>query len=553
MKKACLMILLPFVLSGCAYDTSDKKGEIEEQIRADFDMYQNNDKDHAAYASLSNQLDSEGYYLDAEMDQDPNMIEVSFAESSKLSFEYFYDQNHTKQIDLTKPCFIKRGGSIYAADPQFKNGNNQDYSFSTFVLYSMDSQGNQPVKLPPSSGDDPLVIRLPETRTLQTISVVPIGEYHRKALKLEAYLIRTDGTKKQMNGSWYCNDKLITADSYEIHAPSHYTFKYKYDENQYYVIDSETNKEKSKSGTVTFTDITVDYDTLSVACKAFATGIISDDSGAITDIRVDNQKKKTTEMKLSKLTAGQAITFRTSPEYKIKCDEIDQSEITCIKNSDGYDFTCFVPDNYSELHFYAAKWGNKTIVIDVDSSIIERLYLKAKEFLHKSENDFIKLRIGADEYDYKDLKFKKEVNVNESQEIALIVDSDLSNQESLAYEISINGQTPAYVHKGNQNVPELSFSGTSKISISLKKGFVFSYEYINNGDLQVEYMVDQTILEENQFLPEGTKVDVRVKNADKYTVTGGAVPAGNSFGTIEIKENTNISDFAVQYVAKDGG
>ena len=167
----------------------------------------------------------------------------------------------------------------------------------------------------------------------------------------------------------------------------------------------------------------------------------------------------------------------------------------------------------------------------------------------------IKIRVGEDEYNYTKLKSTKEITVNESQNICLIVDPNLSSQENIAYEISINGQNPVYVYKNNTEVPKLSFGGTSKIAISVKKGFVFSYQNIDNdnGNLQIEYSLvrDHTALKENQFLPEGEEIEVRIKNADQYTVVGGAIEAGASFGTITIKDSTNISDFAVQYERKE--
>ena len=254
---------------------------------------------------------------------------------------------------------------------------------------------------------------------------------------------------------------------------------------------------------------------------------------------------------MKKLRPGQKIVIRTNPEYKISCGELNEQELNINKIDEGFDFSCIVPENGKDLNFTADKWGEKNIAVNVDTSIFEKIpFIRA--LFQKQEDKLLTLCVGKKEYTYKQLKKEKNITVNESQDITLIVNSNISTAPNLAYEISVNGQNPIYVYKGNQEPPKLSFSGTETLDITVKKGFVFSYQDLNNGDLKVEYRLadGQTLLTENQFLPEKSEVTVTVKNPDDYTVTGGAIQAGEYAGTVTVTDKTNISDFAVQSTKK---
>lgn len=564
MKCRWAIILVPLLLCGCSVlpTKEEVESELEKKIQEDLEKTEHGDTDFATYQMYaeSSELDESGYYYHEEMDDteiDPDMIQVSFAKNSQLDILYYSDEAHEHQIPADQFLYLKQGSTIYASDPAHETASNADYAFSRFILYSFDDAGNRK-QLSNGSDSDPLIIQLPSERTVHEISVVPIGAYRRRMLKLEDWYLDVDGSKKPMNGTWYLGERRITDNTFEIKAPESYSFFYRFDSDKYYVSNSTALEGGNTNGTIYFRNITVQQDVLSVLLKPFLQASVkSAQNDAVKQVTVDGKKQTADKngcYELTKLKPGEKVVIRTDAAHKIVCDSLNADVLSKKKIEDGYDFSCVVPDSGKELRFESVPWGSKDISIDVDSRIVEHIPLISR-LLNNPEDKLLKLRVGSEEYTYKELKTRRKITVNEEAELLLIVDSNLANQSNLAYEISVNGQNPVYVYKNNQTVPELTFANTETIQMTVKKGFVFSYQNLNNGGLDVEYRVIgmQSVLEENQFLPEGSEIAVTVKNTDQYTVTGGAVKAGLNSGTITVTDETRISDFTIQSKKKDKG
>lgn len=564
MKKKWLFLTVSLLLCGCSAFPSQEEEEaaLRQKIQEDLEKTEDSDADFAAYQkhAESAELDENGYYHHEEMDAaetDPDMIQVSFAKNSQLDILYYSDEAHQHQIPADQLQYLKQGSTIYASDPAHETAGNADYAFSGFLLYGFDEDGTRR-QLDNDPGSDPLTIKLPSERTVREISVVPVGAYRCRTLKLEDWYLDAGGAKKPMNGIWYLGERRITDNTYEIKAPESYSFSYRFDADKYYVSDSTAKEGSGSNGTVYFRNITVQQDVLSVVLKPYLQAAVkSAQKDAVKQVTVDGRKQsadKNGQFELSKLKPGEKIVIRTDTAHKIICDALDADAVSCNKIDGGYDFSCVVPDSGKDLRFETVKWGSKNISIDVDSRIIERIPLISR-LVTNPEDKLLKLRVGSEEYTYKDLKTLHKIPVNEEQELSLIVDSNLANQSDLAYEISVNGQNPVYVYKNNQKVPELTFANTEKLQMTVKKGFVFSYQNLNNGGLEVEYRLvgSQSVLKENQFLPVGSEVAVTVKNTDQYNVTGGAVQAGWNSGTVTITDDLSIADFTVRSEKKGEG
>ena len=560
MRKHLLFLIAPIMLCGCSVIPSKEQAETElrKQTEDNLAEIQAEDSEYREYKSKADadQLDADGYYHDSEMDTvnvDPNSIFVTFAKNAQLDILYYYDAAHQRPITANQPCYIPQGETIFVGEPEHEAAGNDNYSFSGFILYSFDEAGNYK-KIEAGVHTDSMTIQLPSERTIHNISVVPIGAYRHRVLNLEDWYVDENGQRKPMNGTWYQGEKRITDNTFEITAPESYTFSYRFDAEKYYVTDSSASDASESNGRLFFKNITVDQETLSVLLKPYYQSTISAPKDAVSQVTVDGRTQTVSDNNnycLKKLRPGQKIVIRTNPEYKISCGELNEQELNINKIDEGFDFSCIVPENGKDLNFTADKWGEKNIAVNVDTSIFEKIpFIRA--LFQKQEDKLLTLCVGKKEYTYKQLKKEKNITVNESQDITLIVNSNISTAPNLAYEISVNGQNPIYVYKGNQEPPKLSFSGTETLDITVKKGFVFSYQNLNNGDLEVEYRLadGQTLLTENQFLPEKSEVTVTVKNPDDYTVTGGAIQAGEYAGTVTVTDKTNISDFAVQSTKK---
>ncbi len=562
MKKGWSILLMPLLLCGCAAIPSEEQLEAELQQKTEDSLseIQAKDAEYAAYQKQaeSHVLDENGYYHQSEMDipeRDPNMIRVTFAKNAQLDVLYYYDEAHEKPILPDEPCYIAQGDSIYAAEPEHVAAGDPNYAFDGFLLYSYDESGSRRA-IEPESDSDQLTIRLPAERTVHDISVVPTGAYKRRTLKLEAWCLDADGRKNPADGTWSQNGEKIRDKTFEIVAPESYRFSYEYESDKYYVKECSGGDASQNGDKVTFQNVTVQQETLSVLLKPFLTATIkSADQKGIQEVRIHERNQPADskgDYQIMKVKPGDKIMIRTTPEYKIKCDELKAKQLTYNKINNGYDFLCTVPDQGEALQFQAVPWGKKEIALDIDAHIIDKLPI-IRNLTDKAEDNLLSLKSGTEIYSYKDLKTKKQIEVNEAQGLSLVVNPDISSQSNLAYEVSVNGRNPVYIYKDNQEAPELSFSETEKLAITVKKGFVFSYKNLDNGKLDVTYQIagSRAVLKENQFLPENTEIAVTVNNANQYTVTGGAVEAGRNFGTITVTDKTNISDFAVQYRAEE--
>lgn len=149
-KYLMLMSFSSLLLCSCSVTPSKKQAEtqLERIVQEELSEYQEKDSDYLDYEKQvnDNKLDQDGMYYDADMDTSiapPNTIHVSFAQNSKLDFIYYYDKEHQQPISKDQVCYVTPGSTIYAVEPEIEySGGNSDYTFSHFVLYSINQNGD---------------------------------------------------------------------------------------------------------------------------------------------------------------------------------------------------------------------------------------------------------------------------------------------------------------------------------------------------------------------------------------------------------------------------
>ena len=151
----------------------------------------------------ANALDENGLYHSAELEsyekrqEKPGTVHVSFARNDFLHFDYYRDEALSQALE-TSDCWMNPGEAVFAGEPELTNPNSNLYRFSEFVVLELNEKGSikgvlQRVKTYPGE-----VYRIPEDFTGTDISIIPIGEYLDRTVKLSAVTVASDGSRTSL-------------------------------------------------------------------------------------------------------------------------------------------------------------------------------------------------------------------------------------------------------------------------------------------------------------------------------------------------------------------
>ena len=124
-------------------------------------------------------------------DSSDGTIQVTFARNNYLEVEYYYDEELTHPIDTTN-CRLNKGDSIYVSKIKPKKTKSNLYSFSEFRFVFYDNDGNR-TDIKKTTNANGKVYTIPNDFEGKGISVLPIGAYKDRELKLESYYFDSDG------------------------------------------------------------------------------------------------------------------------------------------------------------------------------------------------------------------------------------------------------------------------------------------------------------------------------------------------------------------------
>ena len=122
-----------------------------------------------------------------------------------LDIDYFYDEAFTKPID-TRNCSLQKGESIYVSKIDVKNTKSNLYSFSEFRFVEYDSEGKRGESTT-SNAKSGAIYTLPNDFDGQGISVLPVGSYKDREIKLESYFFDEKGEPVELTDKmWRINE-----------------------------------------------------------------------------------------------------------------------------------------------------------------------------------------------------------------------------------------------------------------------------------------------------------------------------------------------------------
>ena len=180
-------------------------------------------------------LDEEGLYHSDEVEQiisesNPireGTVHVSFARNDYLQAEYFRDAELQEKIEGSG-CWLNPGDTLYASQVRSVNPNSPLYQFSEFRIFEIDAAGAvQSLALQKENPGE--VFRIPEDFSGTEISVVPLGVYLDREVRMHAVYINSEGKEVSLErGGWDIDGKKFGNGTVRLNPMETYHIRYDY-------------------------------------------------------------------------------------------------------------------------------------------------------------------------------------------------------------------------------------------------------------------------------------------------------------------------------------
>lgn len=297
--------------------------------------------------------------------------QITFATNSFLDIEYYYDEAFTKPIN-TQSCYLNKGESIYVSIIEVKNAKSNLYSFSEFRFVEYDSEGKRGESTN-SKATSGAIYTLPKDFDGQGISVLPIGAYKDREIKLESYFFDEKGEPVELTDKmWRINEggDLFANGIQTVSPVESYILSFDYSpyKDSYYFVKSSPDcfYHKETDNRVVFSKVNSNEDTQKyrIEMHPFISLHIKDaehhwlvddwfDKGALKKIEKNSEtmsqyKKGSEELKreeiiIKKLKTTDTITITVGKDYRLVSPKLDLTN--SIPVEDGYQYTVHFPDN----------------------------------------------------------------------------------------------------------------------------------------------------------------------------------------------------------------
>ena len=466
MKKqisVCSLIFL-FAFAGLAFtgcsDTDTYTARLRYAVQEQFNRKMLDtseislDEDYERYVNLreEDKLSPEGYYTGedllaegyGEMPETEGKVHVTFAENAFLETAYFYDAALTEPID-TSMCYLEPETCIYASEPVVTDTAGNAYEFSDFRVWKYNSEGERDGEIHTEITEENLVIKIPSDSSVTDISIEPVGKYRERVLSLKDYYMDENGNPQELTGTWFVNGKAYTEETVTVSAAVPCTVQYQYDVQKYFFVTSspECFSHNPTGGKVHFTETEASgkNDSYSVELRPCIDAVIETDGWKLVTVKVDGVEQ-TLPYTFRKLKSGDTITIETSSSYKLICDDTELPEPEILPDSCRYTFR--VPEDVTSLRFKVREWTSKTIPVNIPASDIWDK-LTGLFSPDTAEDSLLQVKIGEDIFTYKELKYRMNLTMRETQQLEVFVTDEIRNYPELVFAVSVNGASPVYL------------------------------------------------------------------------------------------------------------
>jgi hypothetical protein len=374
MKRRVICILSTVLLTGIITGCTDATDMVKTKLY-DYCIEKSGIKEDDSYNQYQElleegKLNEEGIYYVAdtilnegtEEETRPAQIFVTFSNNEYLDVSYYTDSE--KQNMVVDSCYMNPNDSLYATYEVNSNAKSNLYGFDSFRIYSYDeASGMTILNWEEQSGD--CVFQIPSDFKGSEISVVPVGKYKDREIKLNDYQIDNNGNEVKTTGQWFVNNESTNDDSILTNPVSTYTVSYEFDSNEYFLVSTNPvaryvdasqvifNEENSKSTTTEYNVEIHPYITIGMTVNQDWTYSIND--GNETEVK---KGKNTT---IEGLKYNDIITIKTKKEADLTFDQKDYlSDVSKAELDDGFIYTfsvkeknasfCFDPTKYTYEH-----------------------------------------------------------------------------------------------------------------------------------------------------------------------------------------------------------
>lgn len=463
-------------------------------------------------------------------------IHVTFANNSFLDISYYSDAELVNLID-TNSCYLEPEDCIYASVPVSNSAYSNMYSFSEYRVYEYDKDGNR-VRVNwanSANSANTMVFQIPANYQGTELCVIPVGEYEKRSLSFQDYILNEKGQKIELSGKWIVNNESFYDKKKEISPIISYVVRYEYDNDLYYYISSNPecyypNESGNTDGRVIFKEVDADetVNSYSVELHKYIIAVIANDGKGIQEILIDNQKVSTDitkdKIELGKLKCGTVVEIVTKQDYKVSSSDVDFS---VAKQGLGaktyYHFTFTVPETIeTEINLEVSKWKEKNLKIEVDETTVkEKLDVLLEKLLDKGDKESIlTLRTGDTVYTYQELQDGKTVTLSEQED--LIVSVNRSLLDECKVQISINNKEPIYVESSSESVR-----------------YVFKYDEVSQVRIVILSKTDDSVVQKGKLRIE---LDKKLDSNILFDVTQTGTVLVNDKGYIDTKNGKILYD-----------
>ncbi len=337
-----LVIMCILTLTGC----SSYPKIIEETVIRISGIEDDEDYQQAQKLQAEGKLNLEGEdirldeYL-MEDTEEQKQVHVTIANNNYMEIKYFLDSEREKMVEGTS-IYLNPGEKLYCSQPNLVNGYNSAYVFSKFQVYEFDANGNRG-KLFAETGENSLVLEIPQDYEGTELAVFPVGEYEKRGLTFHAFYYDSHGNEKIVPGEWSVNDVVYCDDQVEIDVKGEYTVKFKYDKDTYYYANAEPVPFSAESpGLVEFKK-TGDERNYSVELHQYVAIDFSYENNNMAGIEAISVNGSTLDLSdtISDLKVEDCITITTNEDYRIYCPDIEMQD---EELENGFRYTIKIPE-----------------------------------------------------------------------------------------------------------------------------------------------------------------------------------------------------------------
>lgn len=246
---------------------------------------------------------------------------MTFAKNNLLAVDYYREPGSVSEI-IGDSIILNEGDRIYVSVKTSRNVISSAYRFSGFRLYEEDeTDGKYYMTDTVIPADDGSILEWSQDRAGQELSIVPVGSYLPRKISLKSTYLDSDGIEHELYGDrWEVNKDKVKGDMTEVSAISSYDVVFRYDPDEYFLVETVPGSYSSEDGTVTFDrrdpkEETQDY---SVKLSEYLTVTIKtqEERKAFINDGVEEKFNSNKPLSISGLKYGDMIIIRTDSEWE---------------------------------------------------------------------------------------------------------------------------------------------------------------------------------------------------------------------------------------------